>query len=67
MCNNTCLALAMEIVSKLKLSHPRNEQGVRRAKSAGVQLIGEGEVCVKALQPRNMLWISVLSGVVIIS
>ena len=45
--NNTCLTSAMRMVSKLKLSKARNEQGVRvRARSAGAQLIGEGEVCV---------------------
>ena len=54
--NSTCLASAMQMVSKLKLSKVRNEQGVRRVKSAGAQLTGEGEACVQALQPCNTRW-----------
>ena len=53
--------------SVIVISHTKrllNEQGDTSAKSAGVQLIGEGDACVKVLQLCSMLWISVLSAAI---
>ena len=51
----------MQMLSKLKLRARRE-----KSESASVQLIGNGEACVKALKTCNMHWNSVLDVVVIL-